>query len=160
MRSALPRLERIQQHLLRNRVEVLFRMFVVGDRTVVGARVAPVTTWVSVVVIVGLAGSTTGVSMTLSAPVTTAVDTGAAGAIAGTPSRDGASATSARETGLSVTNFPAVRLCTPPFAIAISPPGFSRRASPALRLTMVRPGPLAAESGGFLNSISAPGWGK
>src|SRR6266513_3187423 len=142
LRSALPRLERIQQQLFRNKVEVLFWMFVIGDRIVIGARVVPLTTWVSVALVVGWAGSTTGVSMVLSAPVTTAVDTGAAGAIAAKPVRDGARATSARETGLSATTFPPVKPCTPPLAIAISPPGFSRRASPALRLTMVRPGPL------------------
>jgi len=49
---------------------------------VVGARVVLVTIWVSVVVVVGLAGSTTGVSMTLSAPVTTgAGGTMASGAV-------------------------------------------------------------------------------
>src|SRR5438552_18266024 len=57
------------------KVEVLFRMFVISGRTVVvvvvGARFVLVATWVSVVVVVGLAGSTTGVSMILSAPVRT-----------------------------------------------------------------------------------------
>ncbi len=72
LRPAPPRLERIQHHLgglggFSNKVEVL----VISGRTVVGARVVPVTTWVSVLVVVGLAGSITGVSMLLSAPVTT-----------------------------------------------------------------------------------------
>src|SRR5712692_10076874 len=87
LRSAPPRLERIQQHFFSNKVEVDrvgLTVVVIGDRTVVvvvvvvvgtimilvvGARVVLVTTLVSVVVVVGLTGFTTGVSRTLSALV-------------------------------------------------------------------------------------------
>src|SRR5256885_16635069 len=58
------------------------------------------------------------------------VDAGTAGAMAATPGRDGASATSASDMGLSGAIFPGVKASHPALVVAMSPPGVPNRASP------------------------------